>query len=245
MSPPCLEVTLDPADIGQSAARKATAVRKVVIVGGGPAGVAAALAARGQDAAAEIVLLSEEACEPYEKPPLSKAVLTGKARPLDAPIAGPKGVAGSGVILKLGTCVKEIDRAARTVVSKAGERISYDALVLATGCVNRLLPALPPGANGVHYLRTEAEARALEARLRQCRSLIVIGGGVIGLEVAASAVERGVTTTVIEVAPRMLARVGDSESSAIIEERHRARGVDVRLLTAVRARHDLCDGRIA
>jgi 3-phenylpropionate/trans-cinnamate dioxygenase ferredoxin reductase subunit len=245
MSPPCLEVTLDPAEIGQSAARKATAVRKVVIVGGGPAGVAAALAARGQDAAAEIVLLSEEACEPYEKPPLSKAVLTGKARPLDAPIAGPKGVAGSGVILKLGTRVKEIDRAARTVVSEAGERIGYDALVLATGCVNRLLPALPPGANGVHYLRTEAEARALEARLRQCRSLIVIGGGLIGLEVAASAVERGVTTTVIEVAARMLARVCDAETSALIEERHRARGVDVRLLTAVRARRDLSDGRIA
>jgi 3-phenylpropionate/trans-cinnamate dioxygenase ferredoxin reductase component len=239
-------MTLDPAEIGQSAARKVTAaVRKVVVVGGGPAGVAAALAARGQDAAAEIVLLSEEACEPYEKPPLSKAVLTGKARPLDAPIAGPKGVAGSGVMLKLGTRVKAIDRAAHTVVSEAGERIGYDALVLATGCVNRLLPALPPGANGVHYLRTEAEARALETRLRQTTSLIVVGGGLIGLEVAASAVERGVKTTVIEVAARMLARVCDAETSALIEERHRARGVDVRLLTAVRARRDLSDGRIA
>jgi NADPH-dependent 2,4-dienoyl-CoA reductase/sulfur reductase-like enzyme len=219
--------------------------RKVVVVGGGPAGVAAALAARQQDAAAEIVLLSEERHEPYEKPPLSKAVLTGKVLPLDAPIAGPKGVAGSGVILKLATRVKAIDRAARTVVSEVGERIGYDALVLATGSINRLLPALTPKESGVYYLRTEAEARALEARLRQSRSLIVIGGGLIGLEVAASAVELGVKTTVIEVAARLLARVCDQETSVLIEERHRARGVDVRLRTGVCARRDLRDGRIA
>ena len=75
-------------------------VRKIVIVGGGPAGVGAALAARAQDATAEVTLLSDEHSEPYEKPPLSKAVLTGKAMPHDAPIAGPKGVAGFGVIMK-------------------------------------------------------------------------------------------------------------------------------------------------
>ena len=67
-----------------------TAARRIVIVGGGPAGVGAALAARAQDASAEIVLISDEDCEPYEKPPLSKAVLTGKTMPQDAPIAGPR-----------------------------------------------------------------------------------------------------------------------------------------------------------
>src|SRR5205809_686381 len=81
--------------------RRMNAVRKIVVVGGGPAGVAAALAAKQQDAAADVVLLSDESQEPYEKPPLSKAVLTGKAMPHDAPIAGPKGVAASGVRLKL------------------------------------------------------------------------------------------------------------------------------------------------
>ena len=79
--------------------------RRIVVVGGGPAGVGAALAARQQDAAAEVLLLNDEHCEPYEKPPLSKAVLTGKAMPHDAPIAGPKGVAGSGVTLKCGARV--------------------------------------------------------------------------------------------------------------------------------------------
>ena len=120
-------------------------MRKIVVVGGGPAGVAAALAAKQQDAAAEVALLSDESQEPYEKPPLSKAVLTGKAMPHDAPIAGPKGVAASGVRLKLDTSVKAIDRAARAVMTDAGERIGYDALVLATGSINRMLPMFPEG----------------------------------------------------------------------------------------------------
>src|SRR3989442_707997 len=162
--------------------RRMNAVRKIVVVGGGPAGVAAALAAKQQDAAADVVLLSDESQEPYEKPPLSKAVLTGKAMPHDAPIAGRKGVAASGVRLKLGTPVKAIDRAARAVMTDAGERIGYDALVLATGSINRMLPMFPARQKGVYYLRTEAEARALKAHLHQGGSLLVIRGGPMGLE---------------------------------------------------------------
>jgi len=114
--------------------------RKIVVIGGGPAGVAAALAAKQQDAAAEVMLINDEAHEPYEKPPLSKAVLTGKVNAHDAPIAGPKGVAGSGVIFKPGTPVRAIDRESHAIVTNAGERIGYDALVLATGSY----PFVPP-----------------------------------------------------------------------------------------------------
>jgi 3-phenylpropionate/trans-cinnamate dioxygenase ferredoxin reductase subunit len=135
--------------------------RKVVIVGGGPAGVAAALAAKQQDVAAEVVLLSDERQEPYEKPPLSKAVLTGKAMPHDAPIAGPKGMSGSGVRLMPGARVKAINRGAHAVITDVGERVGYDALVLATGSINRVLPMFPAGQKGIYYLRTEAEALAL------------------------------------------------------------------------------------
>ncbi len=219
--------------------------RTIVVIGGGPAGVAAALAAKQQDAAAEVVLLSDEACEPYEKPPLSKAVLTGKAAPHDAPIAGPKGVSGSGVRLALGTRAEQIDRAARVVVTQDGGRISYDALVLATGSINRVLPMFPPGQSGIYYLRNEAEARALKAHLHRSRSLAVIGGGLIGLEVAASAAELGVETTVIEIAPRILARVCDEETAALIHARHGAGGVDIRTGTAVAALRELPDGRLA
>src|SRR5262249_34675555 len=165
--------------------------RKIVIVGGGPAGVGAALAARLQDATAEVVLISDEPCEPYEKPPLSKAVLTGKAMPQDAPIAGPKGIEGFGVAFKRDARALEIDRAARSVLTEGGEHVPYDALVLATGSINRILPMFPPGA-GVYYLRVAAEALAFKAHLHRSNSLIVIGGGLIGLEVAASAAELGI-----------------------------------------------------
>ncbi len=222
-----------------------SAARRIVVVGGGPAGVAAALAARQQDAAAEVTLLNDEQHEPYEKPPLSKAVLMGKVMPLDAPIAGPKGVCASGVRLRSGVAVTTIDRDARTVTTAAGEHIGYDALVLATGSINRVLPMFPAGRKGVYYLRTEAEARALKAHLNQSRSLLVVGGGLIGLEVAASAAELGVSTTVIEIAPRILARVCNPETAALIAERHRAQGVNIRLGTAASALHDLPDGRLA
>jgi 3-phenylpropionate/trans-cinnamate dioxygenase ferredoxin reductase component len=221
------------------------AARRIVVVGGGPAGVAAALAAKQQDAAAEVVLLNDETHEPYEKPPLSKAVLTGKRMPHDSPIAGPKGVAASGVLYRGGTAVTAIDRGARAVVAAADERIGYDALVLATGSINRVLPMFPLGRKGIYYLRTEAEARALKAHLHQSRSLLVIGGGLIGLEVAASAAELGVHTTVLEIAPRILARVLDEETSAFIAERHRARGVDIRVGTAAVALRDLPDSGLA
>ena len=221
-----------------------TATRRIVIVGGGPAGVGAALAARQQDSAAEVILLTDESCEPYEKPPLSKAVLTGKAMPHGAPIAGPKGVAAANVTLTCRARIRSIDRASRMVVTEAGERIAYDSLVLATGSVNRILPMFPPGA-GIHYLRTDQEALALKAQLTRSQSLIVIGGGLIGLEVAASAAELGIKTAVIEIAPRILARVCDEETSDVVHQHHRAHGVDIRLATAASGMRTLADGRLA
>src|SRR5881397_1100 len=91
--------------------------RKIVVVGCGPAAVGAAMGARNQDKSAEVLMLSDEHCEPYEKPPLSKAVLTGKAMPHDAPIAGPAGVGGKGITLKTGAAVKSIDRAAKAAMT--------------------------------------------------------------------------------------------------------------------------------
>ncbi len=80
--------------------------RNIVVIGGGPAGVFAAIEAKRRDAAATVTLISEEPCEPYERPPLSKAVLLGKAIAADAPIAGPKGIAGHGIDLELDTAVR-------------------------------------------------------------------------------------------------------------------------------------------
>jgi 3-phenylpropionate/trans-cinnamate dioxygenase ferredoxin reductase subunit len=218
--------------------------RRIVIVGGGPAGVGAALGARQQDAGAEIMLINDESVEPYEKPPLSKAVLTGKAMPQDAPIAGPKGVAGANVTLKSAR-VTAIDKAGCAVATDAGERIPYDTLVLATGSRNRILPMFPEDRPGIYYLRTADEALALKAHLGLAKSLLLIGGGVVGLEVAASAAELGIKVTVIEIAPRILARVSDEETSAIIHQRHRDFGVDIRTETMCAGLQALPDGELA
>lgn len=197
-----------------------------MVVGGGPAGVFAAIEAKRTDPAAAVTLLTDEACEPYEKPPLSKAVLTGKAQPGDALIAGRGGLAGHKVAVEFGARCTAIDRAAKAAVT-ASRRYPYDALVLATGSVVRELPQFPAGMPRVHYIRTEADARALKPQLRPDKHLVVIGGGLIGLEAAASAAELGLKTVVLEVAPRILARVCDEETGAFVADAHRRRGVEI------------------
>ena len=206
---------------------------RILVVGGGPAGTFAAIAAKKQNTAAEVTLLTDEPCEPYEKPPLSKAVLLGRARPADAPIAGPNGVGSHGVTLRPHARVLHVDRLTRTVSLSDGSPLHYDTLVLATGASVRQVPQLPAGSPGVHYLRSETDADGLLAALQPGRRLLVVGGGLIGLEVAASAAEIGVKTTVLELAPRILSRVCDEQIAAIVEAAHCAHGVDLRLSTAV------------
>ena len=207
--------------------------RAIVVIGGGPAGTFAAISAKRQDPDGSVVLLTGEACEPYEKPPLSKAVLLGRAAPEDARIAGPGGVAGHGVVLE--TCAEcvAIDRNARSVHLSDGGSRPYDALVIATGSSARELSALPNGMPRVQYLRTEADARALKAALGGIRHLLVVGGGLIGLEVAAAAATIGVAVTVLEVAPRILARVCDERTGAVVHAAHANRGVDIRASTTL------------
>lgn len=216
----------------------------IVIVGGGPAAVFAAIEAKKRDASAAVTLLTDEACEPYEKPPLSKAVLLGKVRPEDAPIAGPGGLARHGVALKTNARCTAIDRAAREVVA-GGERFRYDALVIATGSLMREVALLPPGMPRVHYLRTDEQARDLKADLARCKHLVVIGAGLIGLEVAASAAELGIQVTVIEFAPRVMGRACDEETAAFILAEHRHRGVGIEVSTAVTQVTPQLDGTIA
>ena len=153
--------------------------RKILIIGGGPAGAWAAISAKKQDPAADVALLTDEHHEPYEKPPLSKGVLMGKAKFDDALIAGPKGLAGHNVVLEKRAVCTAIDRKGKTVATKGGKTYPYDALVLATGSLVRELPPLPLGMPRVHYLRTEAHAHSLKRELEQAKTLVVVGAGAV------------------------------------------------------------------
>jgi NADPH-dependent 2,4-dienoyl-CoA reductase/sulfur reductase-like enzyme len=204
--------------------------QQILIIGGGPAAVWASIEAKRKNPSAVVTLVTDEACEPYEKPPLSKAVLMGKSRPEDAPIAGPGGLAKHGVTARLGTRCTSIGRAARTVVTTDGT-LPYDTLVIATGSVMRELPLFPTGMPRVHYLRTAAHARAIKSDLAGCKRLAVVGAGLIGLEVAASAVELGIQVKVFDVAPRIMSRTCDEDTGALILGEHRNRGVNFEMPT--------------
>jgi NADPH-dependent 2,4-dienoyl-CoA reductase/sulfur reductase-like enzyme len=218
--------------------------KRIVVIGGGPAAVWAALEAKRLDAAAEVTLVSDEMSEPYEKPPLSKAVLLGKAKPEDAPIAGDGGLAARQIVFKPRAKCLSIDRA-RHMIETGNGALPYDTLVIATGSLMREVALLPPGMSRVRYLRTDAHANALKSDLAKCKHLVVIGAGLIGLEVAASARELGIKTTVIELAPRILARVCDDETSTHLLEEHIRHGVEIRLGTSIAKAEPRGDAGIA
>ena len=210
---------------------------RVVIVGAGHAGGTAAALLRQAGWPGEVVLIGEEPIAPYQRPPLSKAWLKGEAdsesltlRPLDF-------YAGAAIDLRLGERVAGIERSAGggTVVLETGGRLDYDRLIVATGA--RARRASLPGAEleGVLELRTAADADRLKTALRPGRRLAVVGGGYVGLEVAASAVALGCEVVVVEVQPRPLARVAHEVVSSFIHDYHRARGVSFRLATGVAA----------
>ena len=158
-------------------------------------------------------------------------MLTGKVKFSDALIAGAKGLAGHGVVFERNAVCTAIDANARTVATQGGKTYSYDALVLATGSFARELPPLPLGMPRVHYLRTEAHAHALKVELEKAKKVVIVGAGLIGLEVASSARTLGVDTIVLEVAPRILARVTDEENRRAHPKRHTLRTASISVST--------------
>jgi 3-phenylpropionate/trans-cinnamate dioxygenase ferredoxin reductase subunit len=210
-------------------------VTSIVIVGAGQAGLAAADALRRGGYAGAITLLGAEPVAPYQRPPLSKAYLSG-AMGLDRVVLKPAGaLAEEAVTFLPSTTVTAIDRADCTVSTADGASFGYGHLILATGSRVRALPVAGAGLSGVHMLRTVADADALRSWLVPGRHLAVIGGGYIGLEVAAVARRLGLEVTVIEAADRVLARVTTPVISAFYEQLHRDHGVRVLTGAAVTA----------
>ncbi len=218
----------------------------IVIVGGGHAGAAlcAGLAAAGQGA--RVHLVCEEAELPYQRPPLSKSFLKGPQEPLQ-PHRAETWYLEAGITLHRADPALAIDRERRVLRLRSGREIGYAQLVLATGARGRSLPQLqklPGGLNNVHVLRGAADALRLRAQLAAAQHVTVLGGGFIGLEIAATARALGKRVSVIEAAPRLLMRSVSSELAEHVLQTHRANGIDVRLnVAAVGFVHD--DERVA
>jgi len=182
----------------------------------------------------EIVLIGEESALPYQRPPLSKAYLADKCVLDDLAIRSSDFYVNQGITL-LDASVARIDRAARRVVLNDGETMSYDKLAICTGARPRRLSA--PGADlaGVYYLRTAADVAKIREAASPGRRAVIVGGGYIGLETAASLRALGLEVTVLEATGRVLERVTAPEVSAFFDRIHREEGVDIRTGALVEA----------
>lgn len=215
----------------------------VVIVGAGQGGAGAAIQLRQQGFTGTVAMIGREAEPPYERPPLSKEYMLGEKSFERLYIRPPEFWGAKDVVLMLGTEVVSLDPQAQTVRLSDGGTLGYGDLIWATGGDPRRLTI--PGADlpGVHGVRTRADADAILAELAGVERVAVIGGGYIGLEAAAVLRKLGKEVTLLEVLPRVLARVAGPELSAFYEGEHRAHGVDLRTETGVEA--ILGEGRVS
>lgn len=215
--------------------------KAIVIVGAGHAARRAAEALRVRDAKVQITLVGEEDALPYDRPVLSKEALTQPDGIDRAYIRDAAWYASQRITLMLGTRVQSIDRVHRHVMTDADTVLPYDALLLATGSRIRPYPGPTDAGVKVHYVRTVADAQALREALMPDTRVAILGGGFVGLEVAASARKLGCRVSVFEAASRLLQRSMPAPVGAHLCAMHRAQGVDVRLgvrVTALRRRGD-------
>ena len=197
----------------------------MVIVGGGKAGARAAIAFRENAWKGPVMLISDEALAPYDRPPLSKAAIMEDAEPQPTYLLDDGMMASLEVNFLRGSAVTAIDRSAKTVVLADGKKIPYDRLLIATGAEPRRL--LQAGAERALLLRDLADSIKIRSEFIGGKSVAIIGGGFIGLELAASAAKRGCRVTVIEAQPRILMRGVPPEIAARIAARHAEAGVAI------------------
>ncbi|WP_050452008.1 NAD(P)/FAD-dependent oxidoreductase [Candidatus Burkholderia verschuerenii] len=201
----------------------------MVIAGAGQCGARTAHALRENGWTGGIVLLGDEGIAPYERPPLSKAVLLGQKSVAQCGIFDDAFFAAQHIELHVDAPVARIDRMQRRVVLGDGACIAYERLLLATGAEPRKLDVPGSTLRGVHVLRNVPDALAIAGALDTGRRIAVIGAGFIGLEVAATAVARGCHVTVLEAAPRALMRAVPEVVAQALIARHGRMGVDVRV----------------
>jgi 3-phenylpropionate/trans-cinnamate dioxygenase ferredoxin reductase subunit len=205
----------------------------VVIVGAGQAGFQIAASLRGQGYEGRIALIGDEPNLPYQRPPLSKGFMTGQQNIEDTTLRPIAFYQSHRIDLVTGTKVTEIDRLDRSVSLASGRRVPYKALVLAVGARNRILSVKGAELDGICYLRTDTEGVEIQQRLEYARNIVVIGGGFIGLELAASAGTLGKSVRVLELQSRLMPRVVSPILSDFYRDLHISKGVEISLDVAL------------
>lgn len=217
----------------------------MVIVGGGMAGARAIVSLRANGWQGTITLIGEETLLPYDRPPLSKAMLTDEKEPSPAYLLDEGMIASLKAEFMRGARAVAIDRAAKAVLLEDGRRVAYAKLLIATGAKPRRLTV--EGGELAYTLRDFADGDHLRNRLRQSGAAAIVGGGFIGLEVAASARKLGCSVSLIEAQPRILMRGVPEEIASVVHARHVAAGVTLETGTALKAVETdgvvLADGR--
>ena len=202
---------------------------RVVVVGGGQAGGRLTQILGDYPHDFHVTLVCQEPHPPYERPPLTKGILTGKTTLEHCLIWRKQDDAWRNVDLRLGVSAVAIDRDARSVQISDGAKLDYDVLVLATGSSVRRFSVVGAELRGVHYLRNIDDSLAIAEQFGGSERLVVVGGGFIGLEIAASARAQGIDTTLIEASDRFLARVVPPMIADRLAKRHQSEGVRTRM----------------
>lgn len=202
-------------------------LRRIVIAGAGQAGLWCAKTLRLQGFSGSITLVGDEPYPPYDRPPLSKSVLAGEALPASTYYLSLEELLEQDINFQAGETVASIDRARKIVSTARNFSIPYDHLVLATGARVRRLSMSGADQAEVHYLRGIDDCLMLQKAIFPGRRVLVFGGGLIGLEVAAAATKLGAQATVVEVADRVMARIVGPEVSRFFEDLHRRKGVEI------------------
>lgn len=204
-----------------------------LIVGSGHGGVSAASTLRQLGFAGTVGIVSADKDEPYERPPLSKDYLTGEKDKQSIHLRGPAFWSEKEIELNLGETVCALDASRKQVTTTSGREYRFGKLIWAAGGEPRRLACDGRDLGGVHTIRSCGDVDALKAELKDSRRVVVIGGGYIGLEAAASLTKLGKEVTIVEALERLLARVAGPPVSAFFLEQHRSHGVAVRLNAAV------------
>ena len=205
----------------------------VVIIGAGHAAGQAAASLRQAKYDGDITIIGDEPHIPYQRPPLSKAYLKGDQSADKVYLRAESFYTDRSIAMRLSTSATAIDTSAKTVTLSSNETLSYDHLLISTGSRPRKLSIEGSELPGIHYLRTMDDVDGLREGMRPDANLVIVGGGYIGLEVAAVGRELGLNVQVLEMEDRILQRVTTPEMSAYYHQLHEGRGVNIRTNTGV------------